>query len=157
MEGKISEMVGAVIIAHSFIGKELIATAEYIVGKIEGITAVSIDCETNAFEARKAIARAIKEVDQGDGVLLLTDLFGGSPSNIAFSFLNNEKIEVVTGVNLPMILTFWNKGKSCTLTELSKSIQLSGARSISRAKDLMEEKGTLGKRILKSDRRLSQK
>ena len=150
-------MVGAVIIAHSFIGKELIATAEYIVGKIEGITAVSIDCETNAFEARKAIARAIKEVDQGDGVLLLTDLFGGSPSNIAFSFLNNEKIEVVTGVNLPMILTFRNKREDKNPEELAKLVQLSGIRNIVMAKDLMEEKGTLGKRILKSDRRLSQK
>ena len=150
-------MVGAVIIAHSFIGKELIATAEYIIGKIEGITAVSIDCETNAFEARKAIARAIKEVDQGDGVLLLTDLFGGSPSNIAFSFLNNEKIEVVTGVNLPMILTFWNKRKNKNSEELAKLVQLSGIRNIVMAKDSMQEKGTLGKRNLKSGRRLSQK
>jgi PTS system mannose-specific IIA component len=150
-------MVGAVIIAHAFIGKELIATAEYIVGKIEGITTVSIDSEMNAFEARKTISRAIKEVERGDGVLLITDLFGGSPSNIAFSFLNNEKIEVVTGVNLPMILTFWNKKESMGLMELAKTIQLSGARSISRAKDLMEKKGVFGRGIPTRDRRLSQK
>jgi PTS system mannose-specific IIA component len=146
-------MVGAVIVAHSSIGKELIATAEYIVGKIEGITAVSIDCETNAFEARKAIARALKEVDQGDGVLLLTDLFGGSPSNIAFSFLNKEKIDVVTGANLPMILTFWNKREDNKgLTELAKLIQLSGIRNIVMARDLTEAKGVFGRRIIKSGR-----
>lgn len=150
-------MIGAVIIAHSFIGKELIATAEYIVGKIEDITAVSIDSETNAFEARKTISGAIKQVDQGDGVLLLTDLFGGSPSNIALSFLNSEKIEVVTGVNLPMVLTFWNKREGKSLSVLAKLIQLSGIRNIVIARNLIEEKGTFGRRILKSDRRLSQK
>ncbi|MDI7259001.1 MAG: hypothetical protein QME90_03660 [Thermodesulfobacteriota bacterium] len=150
-------MIGAVIIAHSFVGKELIATAEYIVGKIEGITAVSINGEMNSFEARKIISDAIKQVSQGDGVLLLTDLFGGSPSNIAFSFLNSEKIDVVTGVNLPMILTFWNKREGKSLSVLAKLIQLSGTRNIVIVRDLLEERGTFGKSILKSDRRLSQK
>jgi len=150
-------MIGAVIIAHSFVGKELIATAEYIVGKIEGITAVSVDGETNAFEARKRISDAVKQVSRGDGVLLLTDLFGGSPSNIAFSFLNSEKIDVVTGVNLPMILTFWNKREDNSLSDLAKLIQLSGIRNIVIARDLLEERGAFGRRIPKSDRRLSQK
>ena len=150
-------MVGAVIIAHSFIGKELIAAAEYLVGNIEGITTVSVQFERNAFEARKAISEAIRQVGQGEGVLLMTDLFGGSPSNIAFSFLNNEKMEVITGVNLPMILTFWNKRGNSTLQEIAKHVQLSGTRGIARARDLMEGKGALGKRIFKSDRRLSQK
>ena len=150
-------MVGAVIIAHSFIGKELIATAEYIVGKIEGIIAVSIDCETNAFKTRRTILEAIKQVDQGDGILLLTDLFGGSPSNIAFSFLNKEKIEVVTGVNLPMILTFWNKREVESSMGLAKSLQLSGTRSIVRAKVLMETKDAIKRGTPSKGRRLSQK
>ncbi|MBM4349763.1 MAG: PTS fructose transporter subunit IIA [Deltaproteobacteria bacterium] len=150
-------MIGAVIIAHSFVGKELIATAEYIVGKIEGITAVSINGETNAFEARKRVSDAIKQVSRGDGVLLLTDLFGGSPSNISFSFLNSEKIDVVTGVNLPMILTFWNKREDKSLSDLAKLIQLSGTRNIVIAKELLKERGAFGRRILKSDGRFSQK
>lgn len=87
-------MVGAVVIAHSLVGKELIVTAEYIVGRIEGITAISVDYETNAFEVRKKVSEAIRKVDQGNGVLLITDLFGGSPSNVAFSFLNNEKLRL---------------------------------------------------------------
>jgi PTS system mannose-specific IIA component len=150
-------MVGAVIIAHSFIGNELIAAAEYLVGNIEGMTAVSVQFERNTFEARKTISEAIRQVDQGEGVLLMTDLFGGSPSNISFSFLNNEMVEVVTGVNLPMILTFWNKRANSTLQEIAKHVHLSGMRGIARARDLLEGKGALGKRIFKSDRRLSQK
>ena len=150
-------MVGAVIIAHSGIGKELIATAGYLTGKIEGMIAVSIDCETNAFEAKKIIAQAIKEVDQGHGVLLLTDFFGGSPCNIAFSFLNNEQTEVVTGVNLPMILTFWNKRPNSALSELATAVRLSGRRSIARAKDLLEMKYANGRKIPGRERKLSQK
>ena len=149
-------MVGAVIIAHSSIGTQLIATAEYIVGKLEGITAVSIDFETNVFEARKAISQAMRQVDQGDGVLLLTDLFGGSPCNIAFSFLNNEKVDVVTGVNLPMILTFWNKRRDTPLKEIAKYVQRSGTRGISRATDLIEAKSD-GRGTRTTDKQLSQK
>jgi PTS system mannose-specific IIA component len=147
-------MVGVIIVAHSFIGKELIATAEYVVGKMEGIASVSIDCQMSALEARKIISEAIKKVDQGEGVLILTDLFGGSPSNIAFSFLNREKVEVITGVNLPMILTFWNKRKDMGVMELAKTLQLSGRRNIVVARNLMEAKGVFG-RIPTKDRRLS--
>ncbi len=149
-------MVGAVIIAHTSMGRQLIAAAEYLVGKIEGISPVSIDCGTNAFDARKAISQAMKQVDQGDGVLLLTDLFGGSPCNIAFSFLNNENVEVVTGVNLPMILTFWNKRANATLQEIAKHIQLSGARGIRRARDLMEAKGAVRRGTRAKDKKFSQ-
>jgi len=137
-------VVGAVIIAHSFIGKELIATAEYFVGPMNGIAAVSINCKMEAFEARQIISETMKQVDQGDGVLMLTDLFGGSPSNLAFSFLNKEKVEAITGINLPMILTFWNKRESMGLKELAKNVQLSGRRSIVRAKDLLDTKGDAG-------------
>ena len=145
-------MVGAIIIAHSFVGRELIETAEYIVGKIEGITAISLDLRMNAFEARKVVSEAMKQIDQGDGLLILTDLFGGSPANIAFSILNKEKTEVITGVNLPMILTFWNKREGRSLSELAELVQLSGIRSIVLARDLMEEKCALGKRPPNSDR-----
>ena len=138
-------MVGAVIIAHGSIGRELIMAAEYILGKIEGITAVSIDFNTNAFEARRTISEAIRRVDEGEGVLLMTDLFGGSPSNIAYSFLTGEKIDVITGVNLPMILTFWNKRAGSSLPEIGRFVTLSGMRAIARAKDLTETEVVLGR------------
>jgi PTS system mannose-specific IIA component len=148
-------MVGVVIVTHSFIAKELVATGEYILGKMEGIASVSIDCKMDVLGARKIISDAMKQVDQGDGVLILTDLFGGSPSNIAFSFLNQEKVEVITGVNLPMILTFWNKREGRSLMELAKSLQLSGRRNIAVAKNLMEIKVAFGKTPTKG-RRISE-
>jgi len=148
-------VVGAVIIAHSFIGKELIATAEYFVGPMNGIAAVSINCKMEAFEARQIISETMKQVDKGDGVLMLKDLFGGSSSNLAFSFLNKEKVEVITGINLPMILTFWNKRESMGLRELAKNVQLSGRRSIVRAKDLLDTKGDAGGKPLTRVRQVS--
>ncbi len=143
-------MVGAVIVTHSRIGERLIETAEFMVGRMDGIIAVSVDLETNVFEARRRIAEAVKQVDRGDGVLILTDLFGGSPSNIALSFLNPEGIDVITGVNLPMIITFRNKREGRSLLELAKSIQLSGVRSIARARDLMQKKGAFEREKLQA-------
>jgi mannose PTS system EIIA component len=138
-------MVGAVIVTHTFIGRELIATAEYLVGKIEGLTAVSIGLDLDAVKARRIISQAIHEVDQGEGVLIMTDLFGGTPANLAFSFLEGDRIEVITGVNLPMILTFWNRRESGKMLDLASDIQLSGTRSIAVARDLMGEKVAAGR------------
>jgi len=109
-------MVGALIVAHSHIGKELIATAKYLVGKMDGIVAVSIDFKMNTFEARKVISEAIREVDQ-------------------------------IGVNLPMVLTFWNKRWDMGLKELAKSLQPSGKRNIVVKKNFMEAKSDFGRRI----------
>ena len=131
-------MVGAVVLTHSFIARELIATAEYLLGKMEGLVSVSLDGMQNAMEAREIISEAIQSVDAGEGILILTDLVGGSPSNLAFSFLNQEKIEVITGVNLPMVLTFWNYRKERGLAELAEYIKLSGRRNILVARDLKE-------------------
>lgn len=133
-----TEMVGAVVLTHSFIARELIATAEYLLGKMEGIVSVSLDGMQNAMEAREIISEAIQSVDAGEGILILTDLVGGSPSNLAFSFLNQEKIEVITGVNLPMVLTFWNYRRERGLAELAEYIKLSGRRNILVARDLKE-------------------
>jgi PTS system mannose-specific IIA component len=132
-------MVGAVVLTHSFVGRELIATAEYLLGKMEGIVAVSLDSKSDAVQARKIIAEAIQSVDEGEGVLILTDLFGGSPSNLAFSFLDHGKIEVITGVNLPMVLTFWNYRQGRDLAELAACVRLSGRRNILVARCLKEE------------------
>jgi PTS system mannose-specific IIA component len=133
-------MVGAIVLTHSFVGRELIATAEYLLGKMEGIVAVSLDGKSDAIEARKIISEAIRSVDEGEGVLILTDLFGGSPSNLAFSFLHQGKIEVITGVNLPMVLTFWNYRKGRDLVELAACVKLSGRRNILVARFLREER-----------------
>ena len=124
-------MVGAVILAHLSIGEQLISTVEYILGKIEGIVAVTIDRKMDAFEVRNIISGAIKKVDRGDGVLILTDLLGGSPCNIAFSFLNNEKVEIITGVNLPMIIRIASQKQEEGLESLARAVHDQGRSSIS--------------------------
>jgi PTS system mannose-specific IIA component len=132
-------MVGAIILTHSFVGRELIATAEYLLGKMGGIVAVSLDGRSDSIQSRKIISEAIQSVDEGEGILILTDLFGGSPSNLAFSFLDQEKIEVITGVNLSMVLTFWNYRKGRDLAELATCVKLSGRRNILVARSLKDE------------------
>lgn len=106
---------------------------------MEGIVAISLDGKSDAIKARKIISEAIQSVDEGEGVLILTDLFGGSPSNLAFSFLDQGKIEVITGLNLPMVLTFWNYRKGRDLAELAACVKLSGKRNILVARYLKEE------------------
>lgn len=97
-------MIGVVIVAHGGLAHELVRTTESIVGPLENFTAVSLQGDREADQARQEIQQAIRKVDQGKGVLLLTDLFGGTPSNICLSFLEDENVEVLSGVNLPMLI-----------------------------------------------------
>jgi PTS system mannose-specific IIA component len=97
-------MVGLVVATHGELAAELLRTAEGIVGAVERAVAVSVDARTSVEEARARLATAIHKVGgDGEGVLVLTDMFGGTPANLALTFLE-EQIEVVTGVNLPMLL-----------------------------------------------------
>ncbi len=97
-------MVGLVVATHGELAAELLRTAEGIVGPVEKSAAVSVDARTSVEEARARLATAIHKVGgDGEGVLVLTDMFGGTPANLALTFLE-EQIEVVTGVNLPMLL-----------------------------------------------------
>ena len=96
-------MVGVVVATHGGLADELLRTAEGIVGKLERCEAVSVGAGTSMDDARARLADAVARVDEGDGVLVLTDMFGGTPANLALTFLD-ENLEVVTGVNLPMIL-----------------------------------------------------
>src|SRR5579859_2140047 len=95
-------MIGVVVATHGKLAEELVRTAEAVVGKIEQIAPVSIVAA--APDVRGDLKAAIQSVDQGDGVLLLTDIFGGSPMNLCLSFMTERQVEVVTGVNLPMLL-----------------------------------------------------
>jgi PTS system mannose-specific IIA component len=97
-------MVGLVVATHGELAAELLRTAEGIVGAVERATAISVDSRTSVEDARARLATAIHKVGgDGEGVLVLTDMFGGTPANLALTFLD-EQIEVVTGVNLPMLL-----------------------------------------------------
>jgi PTS system mannose-specific IIA component len=96
-------MVGLVVATHGKLAEELLRTAEGIVGRLEQAEAVSVASSSAMEEARERFGEAIHRVDTGDGVLVLTDMFGGTPANLALTFLD-DKLEVLTGVNLPMLL-----------------------------------------------------
>ena len=129
-------MVGALVVTHGHLAHELVAAAEMIVGEISHIQAVSIGWHDDVNEARKEIERRIAEVDDGSGVLILTDMFGGTPSNIAFSFHDPGKVDVVTGVNLPMIIKIATQENE-TLEGLARDVLEQGRSSISLAGDFL--------------------
>ena len=97
-------MIGVIIIGHSNISKEFLIALEHIVGKQQNMIAISIQPDDDIKNKRKEIIEAVKNVDNGKGVVILTDMFGGTPSNLAISIMEDEKIEVVAGVNLPMLI-----------------------------------------------------
>src|SRR5580704_13584338 len=97
-------MIGGVIVTHGQLANELVSAAEMIVGEIDHITAVSIGWHDDVDIAREQVAQAIQRVETSDGVIILTDMFGGTPTNIAATFMGPSSVEVVTGVNLPMVI-----------------------------------------------------
>ncbi|MFQ5900475.1 MAG: PTS sugar transporter subunit IIA [Thermodesulfobacteriota bacterium] len=132
-------MVGIVVITHGDFAERLILTAESIGVKLDKIQWVSIKERNEVEEARKGIARAIKNVDFGQGVLILTDMFGGSPSNLSLSFLDEGKVEVLAGVNLPMLLKVADLRKKEALKELAGRLKEYGQKSIVLASDVLKE------------------
>jgi mannose PTS system EIIA component len=132
-------MIGIVIVTHCNLGQELIRAADFIVGSLGQTKAVSLNPEDQAEALRDKIAGAIEKVDTGDGVILLTDMFGGTPSNISLSFLVDGKVEVVTGVNLPMLVGLASKREGKTLSQLAQDIKAYGLRSIALAGEILKK------------------
>src|SRR5688572_31742998 len=97
-------MIGVVVVTHGQLARELVSAAETIVGDLPRFAAVSIGWHEDTNDAREEIAQAVSRVDQGQGVLILTDMFGGTPCNLAMTFLAENKVEVITGVNVPMLI-----------------------------------------------------
>ena len=134
-------MVGGVIVSHGQLGEELINTAEMIVGKISHVTAVSIDVTTDVESSREQIRRAIKAVDDGAGVIIFTDMFGGTPSNISLSFLDESHVEVITGVNLAMLIQLSMSNKEESFQTLVKTLQQRGQENIHIASEFLKQRG----------------
>jgi len=130
-------MIGALVVTHGHLGHELVAAAEMIVGEIPQIQAVSIGWHDDVNDAQQDIEKRLIEIDRGSGVLILTDMFGGTPSNIAFSFHNPGKVDVVTGVNLPMIIKIVSQKEGDTLESLSRIVREQGRASIASASDFL--------------------
>ncbi|NLH50302.1 MAG: PTS sugar transporter subunit IIA [Myxococcales bacterium] len=131
-------MVGVVIVAHGNLSGEILKTASLIVGSpLQGVSSVSLTGQEKPDEVRERIEAAIKEVNAGHGVMVFTDMFGGTPSNIALSFLKEDKVEVVSGFNLPMLvdMVYSREGKS--LRELSQQLAEIGRSSIRLASEYL--------------------
>jgi mannose PTS system EIIA component len=135
--------VAGVIVTHGQLASELLAAAEMIIGTISHISAVSIGWHDDVEAAHNEIERAIARVTQGNGVLLLTDMFGGTPTNIASMFLAEGEVEVVTGVNLPMVIKLASQTEEETLSDIARRVRDQGQQGIYLAGDLLspQQKG----------------
>ena len=132
-------MIGILIVTHCELGEALIEATEFIVGsRPDNTVAVTIDLKENAEKLRGKIADGIKAVEQKDGVLILTDMFGGTPSNLSYSFLEEGQVEVISGVNLPMLIKAVNTRDEKILTDLAAELETFGKKSISLASGLLK-------------------
>jgi len=129
--------LGVVVVTHGQLASELLNAAEMIVGDLPGFAAVSIGWQDPVDVAREAIERAIARVDRGAGVLLLTDMFGGTPSNLGMTFLETDRLEVITGVNLPMLIKLASLRSSSDLLAVAKEMRDHGRSAIWVASDLL--------------------
>lgn len=135
-------MIGIVVVAHFNLAREMVAATELIVGKQERFEYVNIFPEDDVQKIKKKVVDALKRADGGDGILILTDMFGGTPSNISLSFLEEGKVEVVTGVNLPMLIKLVTYRHDKTLFELANFISQYGRKNINLATDVLNPKKT---------------
>jgi len=133
-------MIGVVLVSHGDLASELLRAAEIIAGKIENTVTVDISPKMGMEEIHTAVESAIRTVDTGKGVLLLIDMFGGTPSNIGLSFLATHQVEVVTGVNLPMMVKLPVARQAMSLPELAKYLLEYGQRNITNPGDMLKKK-----------------
>lgn len=133
-------MIGAVIITHGGLGAALVEACENIAGRSERIKTISVAGPDAADGLRVRIAGAIKEVNAGSGAVIFTDMFGGTPTNIALSFLDPGKVEILTGVNLPMLLKFIGHRADRPISELALMLKEYGRKSIELAADMLKDK-----------------
>ena len=135
-------MIGVVVVTHGQLATELLNAAETIVGDLPRFAAVSIGWHEDTEDARAEIVQAIARLTQDDGVLILTDMFGGTPSNLAMTFLS-DRVEVITGVNLPMLIKLADLGQRANLLSAAREIREQGKAAIWVASDLLRgEKAT---------------
>jgi mannose PTS system EIIA component len=130
-------LIGGVVVTHGTLAAELVNAAQTIVGDIHHITAVSIGWHDDVDQAREEIGRAIKRVEAGAGVLVLTDMFGGTPTNLACTFIGEAPIEVVTGVNLPMIIKLADQQNDEALATVARRVRDQGQKNIYLASEVL--------------------
>jgi PTS system mannose-specific IIA component len=137
-----NQMIGVVVVTHGQLATELVNAAEMIVGDLPQFTAVSIGWHDDVNDARDDIAQAIARVRGEEGVLLLTDMFGGTPSNLGMTFLEKDRVEVITGVNLPMLIKLAGLRQSSDLLAVARQMSDDGRNAIWVASDFLRGEKT---------------
>ena len=130
-------MAAVLVITHGNLAEELVKAVRRIVGEVGRLAPLTIGWDDDVAAARRKVEEAIRELDEGDGVVLLTDMFGGTQTNISLSFLEKGKVEIVTGVNLPMLIKYTNVRGPLKLEELAGRLSEQGRRSIQVASELL--------------------
>ncbi len=137
--GTTTDMIGLVLVTHGRLAREFVVAMEHVVGPQERIETVCIGPEDDMEERRADIARAIAAVDTGQGVIVLTDLFGGTPSNLAISLMETGRIEVIAGINLPMLIRLGGARKAMKVAEAVAAAREAGRKYISVASEVLGE------------------
>ncbi|MGA2087783.1 MAG: PTS sugar transporter subunit IIA [Stellaceae bacterium] len=132
-------MIGMVLVTHGRLAAEFISALEHVVGPQRNIAAVCIGPEDDMERRRQDILRSVEEVNTGQGVVLLTDMFGGTPSNLAISIMDKAKVEVIAGVNLPMLIKLASLRESESLAEAVRGAQEAGRKYINVASQLLAD------------------
>jgi len=135
-------MIGLVLVTHGRLAVELVSALEHVVGSQENVATVCIGPDDDMEQRRTEIMKSTKDVDDGDGVIVLTDMFGGTPSNLAISIMDNGKIEVIAGVNLPMLIKLASIRDADTLLEAATGAQDAGRKYINIASQLLDKNNT---------------
>ncbi len=132
-------MIGMVLVTHGQLAREFVAALEHVVGPQQNIVTVCIGPEDDMEQHRNELLQGIREVDKGRGVVLMTDMFGGTPSNLAISVMSDARVEVIAGVNLPMLIKFSSVRESESLADAVASAQEAGRKYINVASRLLKD------------------
>ena len=133
-------MIGGIIVSHGKLGEELLNALTIILGEVVNIEAISIGWYDDVEDSKKKINQCLHRVNKKNGVLIFTDMFGGTPSNLSFSFLKDNQVEIITGVNLPMLIKFISLQKNNNLKEIAKKVVEQGKENIHLASALLASK-----------------
>ncbi len=133
-------MIGLVLVTHGRLANEFLAAMEHVVGSQKNIATICIGPDDNIAQCRNEIKSAVETVNVGSGVIILTDMFGGTPSNLAISIMEDVHIEVIAGMNLPMLIKLATERENLTLNDAVIAAQDSGRRYIAVASSLLKQK-----------------
>jgi len=139
IDDQVCAMIGLVLVTHGRLADEFVTAMEHVVGKQEQVATVAIGPEDDMEARRDNIADAIRAVDAGRGVIVLTDLFGGTPSNLAISLMERGRIEVIAGINLPMLIRLESARKSMKVVDAVAAAREAGRKYISVASEVLGE------------------